>query len=81
VSGFSRTDAGFSRTDAASGRTYRGAAIVNGVETALPVGSTLDAERGMFYWEPAPGFLGSYELIFVSGDRAPVRVRVVVEAR
>jgi hypothetical protein len=31
----------------------------------LPVGSTLDTARGVFYWSPGPGFVGDYELVFV----------------
>ncbi len=31
----------------------------------LPIGSTLDALRGVFYWQPEPGFLGSYEFLFI----------------
>jgi hypothetical protein len=29
----------------------------------LPIGSTLDVEKGIFYWQPGPGFLGTYELV------------------
>jgi hypothetical protein len=31
----------------------------------LPVGSRLDSERGIFYWQPGVGYLGDYELIFI----------------
>jgi hypothetical protein len=31
----------------------------------LPIGSTLDAGRGVFYWQPGPGFIGSYRLVFI----------------
>jgi hypothetical protein len=31
----------------------------------LPVGSTLDAQRGIFSWHPGPGFMRDYQLIFV----------------
>ena len=40
--------------------------ITNGIYLKLPVGSTLDKERGIFYWLPGPGFLGEYELVFQS---------------
>jgi hypothetical protein len=33
--------------------------------TPLPIGSTLDKERGIFYWQPGPGFIGEYRLMFV----------------
>jgi len=31
----------------------------------LPIGSTLDPETGTFAWQPGPGFLGSYNLVFI----------------
>lgn len=31
---------------------------------SLPIGSTLDREKGVFYWNPGPGFIGNYELVF-----------------
>ena len=33
--------------------------------SSLPIGSTLDMERGVFYWHPGPGFTGSYQLVFI----------------
>jgi hypothetical protein len=35
----------------------------------LPIGATFDAERGVLYWQPGPGFLGDYDFIFVDGGR------------
>jgi parallel beta-helix repeat protein len=32
----------------------------------LPIGSTLDTKRGIFYWCPGPGFFGEYQLFFMS---------------
>ncbi|MCP5102634.1 MAG: hypothetical protein GY950_04610 [bacterium] len=37
---------------------------VGGDLRSLPIGSTLDSEKGIFYWIPGPGFLGQYELVF-----------------
>ncbi|MCX6583214.1 MAG: DUF2334 domain-containing protein [Candidatus Aminicenantes bacterium] len=31
----------------------------------LPVGSTLDMKKGIFYWLPGPGFVGDYHFVFV----------------
>jgi hypothetical protein len=31
----------------------------------LPVGSSLDMEKGIFYWQPGPGFVGDYEFVFI----------------
>jgi hypothetical protein len=48
---------------------------------ALPVGSTLDAERGIFYWQPGPGFLGRYHLVFVqtAANREMTKKNITVE--
>ncbi|OFW26098.1 MAG: hypothetical protein A3H97_14125 [Acidobacteria bacterium RIFCSPLOWO2_02_FULL_65_29] len=62
----------------ADGVTYTGAQIVNGETRALPLGSSLDAEQGIFYWQPAAGFLGGFDLAFTRTDGGRVRVRVVV---
>lgn len=31
----------------------------------LPVGSNLDSQSGIFYWQPGPGFVGNYRLVFI----------------
>jgi hypothetical protein len=47
---------------------YQGC-LVNGDELKpLPIGSTLDAVRGIFYWQPGPGFLGTFRLVFIETD-------------
>jgi len=64
------------------GNEYAGSMVVAGELRPLPIGSTLDALSGMFSWMPGPGFLGSYNLVFVVKDafgmarRIPVRVRI-----
>ncbi len=35
---------------------------------ALPVGSSLDAGKGIFYWQTGMAFLGKYELLFIGTD-------------
>jgi hypothetical protein len=35
--------------------------------SSLPIGSTLDIKRGVFYWLPGPGFVGDYTFDFVLG--------------
>jgi hypothetical protein len=37
--------------------------------TQLPVGSTLDVGKGIFYWQAGLGYLGRYELGFVIQDK------------
>ena len=43
---------------------YTGYLSVGNQLRALPAGSTLDREKGIFYWQPGPGFLGEYQLLF-----------------
>jgi len=31
----------------------------------LPIGSTLDAKKGIFCWQPGPGFIGEYRFVFI----------------
>ncbi len=50
----------------------------DGQRRAIPAGASWDAARGAFYWQPAPGFLGRYRLVF-SSDRERLSVRVVVQ--
>jgi hypothetical protein len=49
---------------------------------ALPIGSTLDREKGIFSWIPTPGFIGRYVLHFAATDGSyrskPLRVVVNV---
>ena len=35
----------------------------------LPVDSTVDPEKGIFYWKAGAGFIGQYELVFTEGSR------------
>src|SRR5207247_8494424 len=50
---------------------------VNGIQRALPAGATWDAANGIFYWQPAAVFLGSYEVVFVRAGEQ-IRVRIFV---
>jgi hypothetical protein len=43
----------------------RGYLSVEGKYRPLPIGSTLDARTGRFYWGPGAGFVGTYKLVFV----------------
>ncbi len=47
---------------------------------ALPAGSVLDKEIGIFYWQVSPGFWGKYGLVFV-GEKEYKTVQVWVEKR
>jgi hypothetical protein len=35
----------------------------------LPVGSKLDRKKGIFYWQPGPGFVGEYRFVFIKKDQ------------
>jgi hypothetical protein len=39
--------------------------IVGGELRELPIGSTFDADQGIFYWQPGPGFLGEFDFVFI----------------
>lgn len=62
----------------AAGAAYHAYQIVNGMRRGLPQGSTFDGAQGIFYWQPAPGFLGSYHFEFVRSDGGVVHARVDV---
>ncbi|MCP5045816.1 MAG: hypothetical protein GY940_01490, partial [bacterium] len=47
---------------------WTGYMIVGNNLKALPIGSTLDRDKGIFYWLPGPGFYGDYSLVFVQGN-------------
>lgn len=36
----------------------------------LPIGSTLDKEKGIFYWQPGTGFVGDYKLVFIGSEKS-----------
>lgn len=61
-----------------SGGAYLGHQIVNGTRRPLPLGASLDAAGGIFYWQPLAGFNGAYDLEFVSSFGDAVAVRVIV---
>jgi hypothetical protein len=48
-----------------STQRYTGYLILNNQLRSLPIGSSLDSQRGVFYWQPGPGFLGEYRFVFI----------------
>jgi hypothetical protein len=64
------------------GGTYEGYVVIAGDMRPLPIGSFLDTNRGVFKWQPGPGFVGNYELVFLRSipggfkTRVPVRLRI-----
>jgi hypothetical protein len=49
-------------------RVYTGYMMVNGKQYPLPIGSTFDQRKGVFYWQPGAGFFGEYRLVFISRE-------------
>ncbi|MCX6583613.1 MAG: hypothetical protein NT166_25850 [Candidatus Aminicenantes bacterium] len=47
---------------------YEGYLVVGDRLRELPIGSALAKERGVFYWQPGPGFVGEYRLVFIEKD-------------
>ena len=43
---------------------YLARQVVNGSPRDLPIGSSFEAAEGKFYWQPAAGFLGKYDLAY-----------------
>ncbi len=61
-----------------TGAVDRGYEVVGDTLRALPIGSTLDAAGGRFYWTPPVGAGGTFTLVFVRGtERINVHVTLV----
>jgi len=50
------------------GPGWRGFQLVGDRLRKLPIGSTFDARRGIFYWQVGPGFFGDYSLVFINDE-------------
>ena len=63
------------------GRQYTactGYQIVGEQLKPLPIGSTLDANSGVFYWQPGPGFTGHYEFVFIVNQSSRIMKKHIV---
>jgi len=60
-----RVEIFLSEQTSAEGYLYSGYMLTGNRLQRLPVGSTLDRQKGIFCWEPGPGFLGKYHLVFL----------------
>ena len=76
-----RDQAGGAHRDArCRAASRRRISVGNGGVRALPIGARWDAASGTFAWQPAPGFLGRYRIVFSNGaERISVRVVVVAQ--
>ncbi|MCP5101762.1 MAG: BACON domain-containing protein [bacterium] len=50
------------------GKQLSGWMVVGDKLRNLPIGSTLDRDKGIFYWQAGPGFRGEYRLVFMETD-------------
>ncbi len=57
----------------------KGYLLLNGERRELPIGSTL--LNGVFYWQPGPGFLGTFQLNFEGPDLPDAAVTVVIQPK
>jgi Putative Ig domain len=72
---------------ASCGAPFTAYEVVGHERRPLPAGSSLDPATGRFAWQPGPGFIGTYRLVFAApscdGPAAtvPIDVRIVRAAR
>jgi hypothetical protein len=75
-------NAGLDAGAPAADTTYAAYRVADGKLQYLPVGASFDVTKGVFYWQPAPGFVGDYDFVFVRNLRgsevSQVSVRVTV---
>lgn len=67
--------------DLGKGEAYSGYLLVGAQLRPLPIGSTLDAEKGIFSWMPGPGFVGEYGFVFIKEDGNGVQSKISVGIR
>ena len=56
-------------------KLYTGYRMADNQLRSLPIGSTLDSKRGIFYWQPGPGFLGRYNFVFLESVQNGVIIK------
>ena len=61
------------------GSDFQGYLIVGEKLKPLPIGSTLDRKPGVFTWQPGPGFIKTYDLVFFKKDRSGVPQKITVK--
>lgn len=71
--------------EAFGGRFISGYLLVGKTLRPLPIGSSLDPEEGIFYWLPGPGFVGTFNFIFIieekNGQLSKKRLDIVIDPR
>ena len=69
------------RIELGEGTDYKGFLVVRDVLRPLPIGSTLNKEKGTFSWHPGPGFIGEYNFIFLVQDETGLMKRISLRIR
>jgi hypothetical protein len=64
-----------SRVEVHLNRNCRGFLVKGKQFKPLPAGSTMDSERGIFYWQPVAGYVGDYTFDFVGFDFAAGKMK------
>jgi hypothetical protein len=60
-------------------REWQGFLLVGEQLRKLPIGSRLDTGKGIFYWMPGPGFIGTYRLVFVGvGQNREMNKKIII---
>ncbi|MCP4153615.1 MAG: hypothetical protein GY757_38155, partial [bacterium] len=59
----------------------KGYLVVGKQLRALPIGSTFDAEKGIFYWQPGPGFLGEYRFLFIGKNNTRKMIKIKIHQK
>ena len=66
-----------------STHSWAGFQVIGHIQRPLPIGSTLDTSKGIFYWQPGPGFIGKYKLVFIEkgqdGEFKKRNIKVVIK--
>jgi len=66
-----------------STHSWAGFQVIGDIQRPLPIGSTLDVSNGIFYWQPGPGFIGKYKLVFIEkgqdGEFKKRNIKVVIK--
>jgi hypothetical protein len=55
--------------------------VIGGQLRPLPIGSTLDRKNGVFCWQPGPGFIGEYRLVFIRKEQNDEMSRIDLNVR
>ena len=53
--------------------------VANNELRALPIGASIDQQRGLLYWQPGVGYTGAYDFVVVRDGKERVPVRVVLQ--